>query len=213
MSSAYGKGTQIYQDTRGVNEYLENVDPVWCYKLGRLAHVVCNKYLEGPGRLLNMFRFISETYNNQGKHLHWSLPITNFKVQQGYRKQTSHQVCLREGRRRIQVKYKTNDGKLNTRGQRNGTAANVVHSLDACHMAMVIDAAPFNVVGVHDSFGTLPADMEELHTIIRSEFIRLYETNPLDKILQTMKMGNIEIKPPQGKLNLKEIKDAEYAFY
>ena len=213
MSSAFGKGTQVYADSRGINQYLEDVDPVWCYKLGRLAHTVCNKYLEGPGRLLNMFKSVSELYNSQKKHLHWSLPITNFKVQQMYVKQSTRQACLREGRRRVQIVYKVNNGRINTRGQRNGTAANVVHSLDAAHMAMVIDSAGFPVVGVHDSFGALPADMHELHKIIRQEFIRLYKEDPLDKILKTMRIGDFKIRPPQGTLDLNMIKDAEYAFY
>lgn len=94
--------------------------------------------------------------------------------------------------------------------QSSGAAPNAIHSLDAAHLMMICCAAPFNVTTIHDSFGCLLGDMPELFVIIREQFVKLYEENPLYPLMNHIG-GNIE-GLEMGELDIESVIDSEYAF-
>lgn len=63
--------------------------------------------------------------------------------------------------------------------QRNGLMPNLIHSLDATHLAMVLCAAQKDGLGgigtIHDCLLCHPNDADRLAMIVRREFARLYE--------------------------------------
>ena len=213
-ATPYGFGKQIYEDTRGLSEHLDNIDPMWAFKLGRLLHTTCHKYLKGPAELLRLFKFIAEVYNGNDTCVSWHVPVTNFHVTQAYYKYKSKVAHLLYGKKYVKLNYRViNKNKVDNRRQTNGTPPNLVHSLDAAHMSMVINSAPFSVACVHDSFGCHAANANRLHKIIREEFINLYKIDPLSKLMKELNITSFDLMPKTGNLNIEEIRDAEFAFY
>ena len=96
------------------------------------------------------------------------------------------------------------------RRQKSALAPNVIHSLDAVHMAMVIKNADYQVAGVHDSYASLAEDCPQLMKDVRQLFVDLYDHDPLKYLLN--QFGFIHKMPPRGDLDIEVIKDSEFAF-
>ena len=64
-----------------------------------------------------------------------------------------------------------NDDK---KGQ-SAIAPDMIHSFDAAHIRAVINAASFDIVSIHDSFGCAPQHAEEMNRIIRNEFVKMFD--------------------------------------
>lgn len=105
-------------------------------------------------------------------------------------------------------------GKADGKKTLNAVAPNFVHSLDASHMARVIDKAVsegMTPVTIHDDFGVHAADTERFHEIIREEFVAQYDGNT---ILQDMALRTgFTVPPPElGTLNIKDVLRSAYFF-
>ena len=101
--------------------------------------------------------------------------------------------------------------------QVNGIAPDFVHSLDACHLMNTIISAKddygiesFSVV--HDSVGTHACDIEQLGIVLRETFVNIHEKDILKKFME--EQGDLDLPrlPEYGKLNIEEVKDAEFFF-
>ena len=64
------------------------------------------------------------------------------------------------------------------KGERRGIAPNFIHSLDACHMRMVVKALSRNGVtdiwSVHDAFGCHPNHIDDLRLIVNTTFAQVH---------------------------------------
>lgn len=91
----------------------------------------------------------------------------------------------------------------------NGIAPNFVHSLDSAHLVRVIVAYAGQLVPIHDSFATHPCDVDELHKVLRSEFVSMYrDADPL----ATLAAGvdpDIEL-PTRGTLDIELVNQSEF---
>lgn len=110
----------------------------------------------------------------------------------------------------------------------NGSAPNFVHACDAAHLLRTVNAARAEGITqfalVHDSFGSLPSHAARFRQIIREEFVRMYEEHDvLTEVLEQAKCDLDEHNDKlsalvdmradlTGKLNIKEVLNAEYAF-
>jgi len=94
--------------------------------------------------------------------------------------------------------------------QKSGAAPNIVHSLDAAHLMLVVHRADFPVTTVHDSFGCLLGDMDKLFRLTRETFVELYETDPLAGIMKSIKVGIDRVD--RGSLDIRLVLESEYAF-
>jgi DNA-directed RNA polymerase len=101
-------------------------------------------------------------------------------------------------------------GKLDRRKQLLGAAPNIVHSFDAAHLTMIVEASPFTVTTVHDSFGCHAGNMNDLFRITREQFIKFYETDPLAQLLA--QRNAVELYPPRGSLDITEVLKSDFAF-
>ena len=102
------------------------------------------------------------------------------------------------------------------RGFMCGISPNYVHSMDAAHMALVIDRLDDDMSfgAIHDSFATHACDVERLIALTKSTFIEMYDVdNFYDKIRQdiTGNTDNIE-QPELGTLDVSGVKDSDYFF-
>ncbi len=114
--------------------------------------------------------------------------------------------------------------ELDPRKQRNGIAPNFVHSMDASHMMLTVDACVdkgiHSFACIHDSFGTHACDAQVLFETIRDVFIKTYEENDVlqdfhDHVANLLSKKNADDLPDiptKGKLNLEGVRQSIYAF-
>lgn len=98
-----------------------------------------------------------------------------------------------------------------------GISPNVIHSLDASHMALVVDQWHGEFGAVHDSFSTHACDVEHLLGITKRVFIDMYDVdnfyNWLEKELISEDHEDLGIQQPQlGKLDVNNIQESDYFF-
>lgn len=105
------------------------------------------------------------------------------------------------------------DSQLNRPRCVNGIAPNFVHSLDSAHLVRVINEFAGCLVPIHDSFATHACDVDEMHRVLRSEFVHMYnEHDPLDNLTQIVQayVQDPIIPPAKGTLDLNKVNDSEF---
>lgn len=222
--SAYGLGQQIIDDARKHNIsallYLENS---WGAFLGRETHAGCQVALGKPMTLLSVFEQAGKAAEKDARFLSWVTPKVNFPVVQYYVEGTVKKVWVpygpNEGLTRS-TGFHANSLQLNicfleetqrSRGkQSQGAAPNIIHSLDATHLILTINACNFAVSTVHDSFGCLAADMDVLFRVVREQFVVLYEENPLEGLLT--QIGAPPTPLEIGDFDINAVLKSEYCF-
>jgi len=95
---------------------------------------------------------------------------------------------------------------------RDSAAANLVHALDAAHLARTVNAcgpARINSIGaIHDSFACLASQAYGFHQIIRQEFLRMYtEHDPLAELKEITGAPKL---PPRGDFDLQQVLGSFY---
>lgn len=147
-----------------------------------------------------------------GKPLVWSTPV-GFQIVHDYREYDEVRVALRScGVQRIIVRDWT-DG-TRTIPMQNAISPNFVHGLDATHLTMTANAMQslgHDFVGIHDSFGTHPCDVDDLHRCIRSEFVHLYKRHNLFADFLWQVGGSMDV-PERGDFNLDDVLTSEFMF-
>lgn len=149
------------------------------------------------------------------EEIRWRSP-TGFLVRQQYFKSETLRISTRlVGGVRIQLRMANSTRVTDKRRHRNGIAPNFVHSCDAAHLQLLVDAAAQRGISflamVHDDFGTLAPDTPLLHTLIRETFVRMYrEHDPLDMYKN---FHNLDTSPPaKGDLDISGVLESNYFF-
>ena len=95
-----------------------------------------------------------------------------------------------------------------------GISPNFIHSMDASHMALVIDDWNGEFGAVHDSFSTHACDVEKLLAYTKRTFIEMYDVdNFYDYIRKELTDNTDDVEQPMlGSLNIEEIEDSDYFF-
>ena len=109
---------------------------------------------------------------------------------------------------------------MDTRTQNRSIVANFVHSMDASALALTTHAADLRGIrhfsAVHDSFGTLAADMPVLIDCIRQSFVKMYQENDvLMQLKERMEqMHGVSLPPPpeRGQLDIAGVLASHYFF-
>ena len=70
-------------------------------------------------------------------------------------------------------------------------APNLVHSIDATHLRMVINKCDFDLVTVHDSIGSHPSDFFTTAEAIRTEFVAVHEYDALANLTTSLDVSPI----------------------
>ena len=145
----------------------------------------------------------------------WVSP-SGLLVRQLYRKMEVVKIETRLiGGLRIRPSVASWSGEVDKRQQRNGIAPNFVHSCDAAHMHLLINAADRAGIGhlafIHDDYGALAPDIPKLHELIRSTFVDMYQS--YDPLLAFKdRHGILKEIPKSGSLDITKVKDSVYFF-
>jgi DNA-directed RNA polymerase len=207
----YGAGQQIVEDTIDLSEDLRNQERLWAVMMGSLIYDTCREELGGPARLLQLFETLAARANERGEYLSWTVPATNFPVVQSYRQPVTQRTKLKIGRHELKIRFENwAEATLKESSQISGASPNMVHSLDAAHMTMVVASVDYDIAVIHDSFGCLPGRMDHLFSLVREKFTELYEQNPLQQILE--QLNATDLMPDLGSLDLSEVTKSDFAF-
>ena len=153
----------------------------------------------------------------------WSTPF-GLPVQQDYLKNDIDIKKVTINGRQVRVYNITPTCNIDKRQQVSAVAPNFIHSLDACHLQMVVKESVANGITsfalIHDSFGCCLEDSDRFNCIIRQQMVKLYTDNDvLEDFTEEMKMyipedewENIPELPARGSFNLENILKSEYCF-
>lgn len=192
-----------------------------------LAHRVYDaitKVVRRPADAMGFLQDIAKALSHEGKPVVWHTPL-GLPVVLRYTNHTSNQISLflhdRGVTIRHQAKIQEEGTGIDKARASNAIAPGFVHSMDACHLQMVVLAAKeagiSSIALVHDSFGCLPNDAGRFRKIINGEFVKLYSRDVLSNILEEAKVqmdddSRLPALPQYGKLNIEDVLQAEYAF-
>ena len=102
------------------------------------------------------------------------------------------------------------------RGFMCGISPNFIHSMDASHMALVIDAWNGDFGAVHDSFSTHACDVDDLLALTKQTFVEMYDVDNfydyIEDQLITNKEGLDVAQPTLGTLDIGGIYESDYFF-
>ena len=216
MTLAYGgtprgMGQQIIDDTRDLSEYHRDMEEFWGRRLGQDVHALCYEKLPGPASMLKMFEALAVQENEKEIPITYDNVVTNFPFVHSYREPETKRVNLYYGEDRIRINIQIwQEATLKKSKQKTGASPNIVHSLDAVHLTMVVHDGPYEVTVVHDSFGCHAGNMEHMFKHVREKFVELYELDPLTHILS--QMDATHLIPEKGTLDVSEVLKSDYAF-
>ncbi len=143
----------------------------------------------------------------------WVTP-SGFLASQAYYDYEEHNVATKlYGHARIKVLVESKDPSSAQHSQ--GLSPNFIHSMDASHLHLVTAKMAELIPGVslamiHDSFGTHAADTGKLYTVLRDEFVRMYEDH--DPLQDFADKYGLTPPPAKGKLDLGQVRDSLYVF-
>lgn len=193
-----------------------------------VAAVGAMKWLQSSAKLL-----AAEVKDKKTKEVlrkrcavHWVTP-DGFPVWQEYRKPKQKRVHLMflGSYYDARMKETSSDCSIDAHKQESGISPNFVHSQDGNHLRMTVVYAreKYNVESfalIHDSFGTIPADVPNLFKAVRETMVNMYENNDVladfyeqfaDQLHESQ-LDKMPALPPKGKLNLQDILKSDFAF-
>lgn len=114
------------------------------------------------------------------KPMMWT-SISGFPIVQLY-KHTKQKV-IKTLLQQIVINKPSKTAIIDVRKQLDGIAPNFIHSIDSIHLLMTSLSARTNNItfaAVHDSFWTLPCDVDRISRLIREEFVNLHSSNIME---------------------------------
>lgn len=173
--------------------------------------------VRGPREIMSWLRFTASKLARAGLPFEWTTP-SGSRVRQGYHQIAQRRIRTLEGTLTL---YEENpESGFNIRKQAAGSAPNYVHSFDAAHLALTVNAAHDDGMRsfamIHDSYGTHAANTTALGAILRDQFIAIYREDWLAKLHQdiTREHPHVQIcpSPARGVFDLNRVRYAEYFF-
>ncbi len=168
---------------------------------------------------MNFIQRVAGFMAKAGCHLEWETP-TGFIVEQKEYEYKSRRIKTQlMGNTRFSVAEETN--KLDVHKMQSSSSPNFVHSMDASHLVMAVNAfldAGFSGIAViHDDFGTHACDTPKLRDLLRETFVKLYKENDvLQQFIEhneALLLEEIEIDLPEtGDLIIEDVLNSPYAF-
>jgi DNA-directed RNA polymerase, mitochondrial len=209
MTICYGATRKGFQDQlmdavrKEDKDYLGTNDEDVIYKAcaylaGKTWEAACNLLPIGMD-CLEWFQEVGREYGKVDARIGYTTPI-GFPVVMDYPNSETTRVSTYWGgtrktltllERQTVADLGEGESTVNVRKLSQATAPNFVHSLDACHMQMVLLEADRRGMRdfkcVHDSFGTHACDMEEFHGLVWETFRDLYKDDLLSQMFQQIR--------------------------
>lgn len=227
-SGKYGFRTQLEEELRKFwyeqgERYLSGGDDFHAsLYLADVMYTAISNTVVAARQAMDWLQATARVAAKEGKPIHWTTPA-GFLVVQDYKVELGERIDFNLLDKRITLTVVKEGDALDTRKQAQGISPNFVHSMDASHMMLTVNACLDEGVTafamIHDSYGTHAADAETLSRVLREQFVHQYQTNVLEEfreevltILPEEKHGDVPPVPPMGTLDLEAVLDSEYFF-
>jgi len=129
----------------------------------------------------------------RGEKVQWVTP-SGFVVSQRYMKKQVVEIKMKL-LGRCEIRVATDDtNKVDLAGHKNGTAPNLIHSLDANTLHFTVDKFDKPIALIHDSVLCRATDMSDLSTKVREVYMHLFAEH--DYLNDFAKAIGAESKPP-----------------
>lgn len=196
--------------------------------MGKLLCDTIEAFINAPAEAMGFLRKLALGLAHEGKSVTWVTPV-GLPVMSWYPDTETDRLKLFLFDRGHKVLHHVNvDGgptkTIKKEKSANGIAPNFVHSMDAAHLMMVVNAACAEGITqqalVHDSFGCLAAEAGRYNEIIREQFVRLYSEFDVLSDIRNQALKEISVAnahripdvPVKGSLELREVLKSDYAF-
>jgi DNA-directed RNA polymerase len=217
-------GSTLNNCMRKTTEYvIENKErSIWgddvykgCIFLGKVIWVSIDDVVIAARSAMTWLKAASNKVSSYNEPIKWLTP-TNFLMYQSTMVFKSKQIKTQLlGNCQLYLNEET--PVLDKRKQCSGISPNFIHSLDASHLCMTVNATDFSAYAmIHDSFGTHACNTDVLARVLREQFYKLYNDND---VLQDLKdqlesQCNVELDdiPEKGSLDISEVLNSEYFF-
>jgi DNA-directed RNA polymerase len=152
-----------------------------------------------------------ETLNHRDT-ITWTTP-SGFRVVQDERVPGVHVIetqILGIGR----IKLNLADGThldVDTQGHRDGIAPNFIHSLDASLIHLTLEDWERPISTIHDCVLSRSCDMDDLSKLVRTKFVEMYKTNPLQQYAEEQQ-ADLPEGLVVGDLDLEQVLESEFFF-
>lgn len=190
-----------------------------------LSHViyrVIGETVVAAQAAMDWLRAAAKLAASEGLPLHWSSPV-GFPVLQEYKTARSKRENVFFGGQQMKITVASFDDRIDKRAQANGIAPNWVHSLDAAHLMLSVNACKDlgidSVAVIHDSFGTHAGDTSRLAVVLRQTFIDQYSNDVLtefkDQLAAQLPPDVADRLPPlpaKGNMDLNSIRESDFIF-
>lgn len=159
----------------------------------------------------------------EGLPVTWQTP-DGLLIQQSYKDTKQRRIDTHLDGRVVKLAIREELDQIDRRRQAQGIAPNWVHSMDATAMRMFINLATANGIRhfalVHDSYGTVAADVNMMTACLKRSFVQLYtECDPLAEfrvdiagMLSEERLGELPLLPPKGELDLSLVEQSDFFF-
>lgn len=168
-------------------------------------------------KLLDWLKLACTDILEANDHVEWTTPA-GLRVYHKKQKNKSKIVKLLFEGKQIRYSFKDSTERVDVQGMASAIAPNFVHSMDACHMLMIVrrcfDSNIKQLHLVHDDYGCHYNHGELLESIAKEEFYNMYDKhNPIRDFYEQYSEV-ITRKPPESldTLDLSEIVKSTYAF-
>lgn len=124
----------------------------------------------------------------------------------------------------FQISVSEDLGEIDSRKQKQGIAPNYVHSMDASHLMLTVDACVdagiHQFAMIHDSYGCPAGQGDLMFSLVREVFAETYKQNDVlqdlhdqvENMLSPKKAKELPPIPKHGTLDLDVVKQSMYAF-
>lgn len=189
-----------------------------CIFLSTVLWAAIGKVVVAARAAMKWLQRCSGVVTKAGEPLYWHSPL-GFPVYQRTMDREMKKISTQIGGR-IELRVSRDTGELSQHGQRNGISPNMVHSVDAAHMMMCVNAGVragiTDFAMIHDDFGVHACHVAEWHRIIREEFHRLHTEHDVLREFKKEHEERLGISlpevPPRGDLDLSGVLDSPYFF-
>ncbi len=152
-------------------------------------------------------------HKNTSKTYHRWISMVGFPVYQYYKKTDSIRINTHlAGGTRLSIRDINSEGEPNIYKQRLGVVPNLVHSIDASHMVMTVNATDLpSYAMVHDEFATHASHVQELFIATRYQFYVLHSTDQLARWAEHQGIPT-EYLPVKGDYDIAEVLHSKHIF-